>query len=319
MNDRDYMRRALDLARQGRGLVSPNPMVGALLVKDDRIVGEGSHRYDLLKHAEAYAIEGAGPLARGATLYCSLEPCCHHGRTPPCTDALIEAGIARAVIAMGDPDPRVGGRGIEQLKEAAIVVEVGLCEAEAEKLNEVYLKFAQRGLPFLHGVALCDNDHSGPWVPSDLFLETAASHDSVVFGTSATVNEQVRDFCLSRARHRPLLYLRPEDDTGSLYSLRSSASSEKLGTFKVDELTRGLARERATSALFLPGALRLADLVMLDKLTFVTSKSQASGVAAGGFECGGMKCGLRDVETADAGDYIELTGYPSLISQAEPH
>src|SRR6185369_12011684 len=126
------MKRALELARRGAGLVSPNPMVGALLVNDGRVVGEGYHRYDLLKHAESYAIDAAGKLARGATLYCNLEPCCHHGRTPPCTDALIEAGIARAVIAAKDADPRVNGRGIEQLREAGVEVDVGLLEDRAQ-------------------------------------------------------------------------------------------------------------------------------------------------------------------------------------------
>ena len=93
MSDTAYMQRAIELARQGEGLVSPNPMVGAVLVKGDRIIGEGYHRYDRLKHAESFALETAGDDAAGASLYCSLEPCCHHGRTPPCTDSLIAAGI----------------------------------------------------------------------------------------------------------------------------------------------------------------------------------------------------------------------------------
>src|ERR1044071_7271860 len=96
------MKRALELASKGAGLVSPNPMVGAVLVNEGRVVGEGFHRYDLLKHAESYAIELAGDLSRGATLYCNLEPCSHYGRTPPCTDALIHAGISRAVISIKD-------------------------------------------------------------------------------------------------------------------------------------------------------------------------------------------------------------------------
>src|SRR5262245_26455589 len=101
--DRVLMRRAIELARGGAGLVSPNPMVGAVLMNNGRVVGEGYHQFRLLKHAESYAIEQAGEMARGATLFCNLEPCCHHGRTPPCTDALIAAGIGRAVIAVKDP------------------------------------------------------------------------------------------------------------------------------------------------------------------------------------------------------------------------
>src|SRR5438128_6447416 len=125
-DDMNYMKRALELAQRGEGRVSPNPMVGAVLVRDGRVVGEGYHVFEKVKHAEVIALEQAGDAARGATLYCSLEPCCHHGRTSPCTDALIEAGIGRAVIAVTDPNPHVNGRGIRQLREAGIKVEVGL-------------------------------------------------------------------------------------------------------------------------------------------------------------------------------------------------
>ena len=151
-SDNHFMKRALELARKGAGLVSPNPLVGAVLVKDGRIVGEGHHRYDLLKHGETYAIEMAGDEARGSTLYCNLEPCCHQGRTPPCTDSLINAGIARAVIATTDPFARINGRGIEQLRAANIDVAVGLYEDDALRLNETYFKFVTRNTPFLHGV-----------------------------------------------------------------------------------------------------------------------------------------------------------------------
>src|SRR5262245_55782167 len=112
----EYMKRALELARLGEGVASQNPMVGAVLVRDGEIVGEGFHIFENIKHAEVVALENAGGKARGATLYCSLEPCCHFGRTSPCTDALIEAGIARAIIAIVDNDSRVSGRGIAQLR-----------------------------------------------------------------------------------------------------------------------------------------------------------------------------------------------------------
>jgi len=143
MSERDeqFMRRALELAQRGLGRVSPNPAVGAVLVNDGRVIGEGYFLYEHLKHAEIYALEQAGEQARGATLYCSLEPCCFQGRTPPCTDALIAAGVARAVIAVADPHPRVRGRGLEQLRRAGIEVEVGLCEAEARQLNADFFAF----------------------------------------------------------------------------------------------------------------------------------------------------------------------------------
>src|SRR6058998_2654822 len=109
MNDLTYMRRALDLADQGAGLTSPGAMVGAVIVRDGQVIGEGFYTYDLVRHAEIIALEQAGEAARGATMYTSLEPCCHHGRTPPCATALIRAGVARVVTAMQDPNPQVDG------------------------------------------------------------------------------------------------------------------------------------------------------------------------------------------------------------------
>ena len=147
------MARALELASLGCGLVSPNPLVGSVIAREGRIVGEGFHQFALVDHAESLALRMAGPLARGATLYCNLEPCCHHGRTRPCSESLIEAGISRVVVAMSDPDPRVGGRGLELLRAAGMTVEVGLMGAESVRLNEIYLKFTVTGRPFVHLVS----------------------------------------------------------------------------------------------------------------------------------------------------------------------
>ena len=140
------MRRALRLAERGR--TSPNPMVGAVLVRDGRIVGEGYHPHVGEPHAEIFALAAAGETARGATLYVTLEPCCHYGRTPPCTRALIEAGVARVVAAMSDPNPLVQGKGFAELRAAGIEVSVGLLEDRARKLNEAYIKHITTGLPF---------------------------------------------------------------------------------------------------------------------------------------------------------------------------
>jgi len=142
------MRRALELAEYGRGWVSPNPMVGAVVVREERIVGEGFHERLGEAHAEPNALRQAGEAARGATLYVTLEPCCHQGRTPPCTDAVLVAGIARVVVAMTDPDRRVAGKGITALLDAGIVVETGVMEEEARRLNRVYIYHRQTGLPF---------------------------------------------------------------------------------------------------------------------------------------------------------------------------
>lgn len=143
------MLRALALARRGQGRVEPNPMVGCVLERNGRIVGEGYHRRFGGPHAEVEALRAAGSRARGATAYVTLEPCCHFGKTPPCTNALIEAGVARVVAAMRDPFPKVRGKGQRQLEDAGIAVEVGLREAEARDLNAPYLKRQRTGRPWV--------------------------------------------------------------------------------------------------------------------------------------------------------------------------
>lgn len=145
MEDSIYMKRALALARRGR--TSPNPMVGAVVVRAGEIVGEGWHPKAGEPHAEVFALEKAGDLASGADLYVTLEPCCCHGRTPPCTDAIIRSGVSRVFAAMIDPNPNASGKGIEILKKAGIEVEVGLMEAEARELNLGYIKRVTKGLP----------------------------------------------------------------------------------------------------------------------------------------------------------------------------
>ncbi len=146
--DSVHMARALTLASRGRNTAYPNPMVGCVLVRDGRVIGEGWHRRHGEAHAEINALEAAGN-ARAATAYVTLEPCAHHGKTPPCADALVRAGIARAVIAMPDPYPEVGGRGIAALEAAGIGVQVGLMQAAAEALNTGYLCRVRRGRPYV--------------------------------------------------------------------------------------------------------------------------------------------------------------------------
>jgi diaminohydroxyphosphoribosylaminopyrimidine deaminase / 5-amino-6-(5-phosphoribosylamino)uracil reductase len=141
------MARAIELASQARGRTSPNPMVGAVIVAGDTVVGEGFHARAGESHAEAVALARAGEAARGADLYVNLEPCSHHGRTPPCADAVIAAGVARVFAALRDPNPRVDGRGIARLREAGVKVQVGLLADEASRLNEVYCKNVTSGLP----------------------------------------------------------------------------------------------------------------------------------------------------------------------------
>ncbi len=149
MNDSHFMQQALDLARRGEGLVEPNPMVGAVIVHDNQVVGEGWHQQFGGPHAEVHALQAAGPRAHGATMYVTLEPCCHHGKTPPCVNALIEAGLARVVVAMSDPFPQVDGHGIAKLRNAGIECEVGMLEAEALALVAPFLKLIRTGRPWV--------------------------------------------------------------------------------------------------------------------------------------------------------------------------
>jgi diaminohydroxyphosphoribosylaminopyrimidine deaminase/5-amino-6-(5-phosphoribosylamino)uracil reductase len=213
-----YMREALDLARKGRALASPNPMVGAVIVRDDEIVGRGFHTYAGVHHAEIVALAQAGDRARGATLYLNLEPCSHQGRTPPCTDALIGAGIKKVVAAIGDPNKLVAGGGFAKLRAAGIEVEMAPEFAvEAEKLNEPFLHFMRRGRPLvtlkaaitLDGKISAPDDNRG-WITS----ETARAHvqqlrhesDAILTG----IGTVLADDCLltdrtGEARSRPLL------------------------------------------------------------------------------------------------------------------
>ena len=147
--DMVYMARALRLALKGRGRTSPNPMVGAVIVKDGRVVGEGWHRRAGSDHAEVAALKKAGAEAAGATVYVTLEPCCHTGNTGPCTDALIAAGVSRVVYASIDPDPRVRGRGDRRLRRAGIAVTAGVLKQETQQLNEAFFGYHRNGRPFI--------------------------------------------------------------------------------------------------------------------------------------------------------------------------
>lgn len=147
--DRWHMTRALELAEQGRGGAEPNPLVGCVVARGAEVIGEGYHRRYGGPHAEVEALQMAGERARGATLYVTLEPCCHWGKTPPCSQAVIKAGVHRVVAAMSDPFPQVAGGGLAELRAAAVDVSVGLLEAEAERLNRPYLKLLATGRPWV--------------------------------------------------------------------------------------------------------------------------------------------------------------------------
>ncbi|WP_408646513.1 bifunctional diaminohydroxyphosphoribosylaminopyrimidine deaminase/5-amino-6-(5-phosphoribosylamino)uracil reductase RibD [Tumebacillus avium] len=149
MNDKHYMQTALGLAAMAKGKTNPNPLVGAVIVKEGRIIGQGAHLRAGLPHAEVHAFHMAGDEAEGATLYVTLEPCSHHGRTPPCADLVIRSKVQRVVVAMLDPNPMVAGRGVTRIREAGIKVDVGVLEQEALKLNERFIHNMLAKRPFV--------------------------------------------------------------------------------------------------------------------------------------------------------------------------
>jgi len=215
LSDSFYMQRALQLAQLARGRTSPNPMVGCVIVRDKLIVGEGYHQQAGGPHAEIHALRSAGELARGATAYVTLEPCAHFGRTPPCAEALIKAGIKRVVVAMVDPNPLVAGRGIKILAEAGIEVEVGLLEEEAHALNEIFIHAITTGLPFvvyksamtLDGkIATASGDSQ--WISSEASRELTQTYrnqfDVVMVGSKTVHADDPRLTCRLPGGHDPV-------------------------------------------------------------------------------------------------------------------
>ncbi|MFN2454575.1 MAG: bifunctional diaminohydroxyphosphoribosylaminopyrimidine deaminase/5-amino-6-(5-phosphoribosylamino)uracil reductase RibD [Pyrinomonadaceae bacterium] len=206
--DRRMMNRALELAAQGIGQVSPSPLVGCVIARetDGAMLGEGFYLYARLKHAEMLALEAAGANARGATAYVSLEPHAHQGRTPPCTDALIKAGISRIVAPVEDPNPQVSGEGFARLRAAGVRVDVGLCAHEASKLNEKYIHFMRTSRPFVHLKLACSLDgRTATRTGDSRWITNAASrqrvhllrheYDAILVGsnTAVTDNPQLTD------------------------------------------------------------------------------------------------------------------------------
>ncbi|MFQ5817244.1 MAG: bifunctional diaminohydroxyphosphoribosylaminopyrimidine deaminase/5-amino-6-(5-phosphoribosylamino)uracil reductase RibD [Terriglobia bacterium] len=215
--DREWMEQALALAAKGHGLASPNPLVGALLVRDAAVVGQGFHAYEGVKHAEALALEQAGARARGATLYTNLEPCTHTGRTAPCTDAILAAGVARVVAAMADPNPAVSGRGLERLRTAGVEVSVGVHEEEARHLNEAFACYVRTGLPQVTLKAaltldgkIASNTEGHRWITSEesrAVVQTLRhQHDAVLTGVGTVrADDPLLTDRSGRPRRRPLL------------------------------------------------------------------------------------------------------------------
>jgi diaminohydroxyphosphoribosylaminopyrimidine deaminase / 5-amino-6-(5-phosphoribosylamino)uracil reductase len=281
-----YLERALELAERGRGTTSPNPVVGAVVVRDGEVVGEGWHERAGGAHAEIVALERAGGGARGATLYVTLEPCAHHGRTGPCADAVIAAGVARVVAAVGDPDPRTAGQGFERLRSAGVEVELAGAELEwrARVQNEGFRVSVAEGRPFVTYKAAVTLDGrvtvpGSRWVTGEesrrRVHELRAASDAVAVGMGTVRADSPRlDAREVGAERQPrrLAFGRGPLPAGSQLELRTGALADEL---------RALAGE-GVQTLFLEGGPTLATAFLraglVDKLLlFVAPRLSGSG------------------------------------------
>jgi len=303
-----WMRRALRLAARGRGWVSPNPMVGAVIVKGGRVVAEGYHRRVGGPHAEGLALGVARGVARGATLYVNLEPCCHHGHTPPCTEALIAAGLARVVAACVDPDPRAQGRGVRQLREAGIEVEVGLLEAEARRLNEAYFKRLGTGFPFVSLKAAMSLDGKiataageSRWITGEKARawghRLRASHDVVLTGV-ATVLADDPELTVRLVRGRTPLRVVVDSKARTPARARLLTADDRPPVVAVTEQAPGARRRRleqaGASMWVMPSREGRVDLEALMK-RLVAAGSQSVLLEGGGrLAASALAAGLVD-------------------------
>jgi diaminohydroxyphosphoribosylaminopyrimidine deaminase / 5-amino-6-(5-phosphoribosylamino)uracil reductase len=322
---KEFLELALELAERGRGTTKPNPVVGAVVVREGEVVGRGWHERAGGPHAEIVALEAAGNNARGATLYTTLEPCAHHGRTPPCVDALIAAGIARVVAAAGDPNPQTDGQGFERLRAAGIEVEVAEGDAalRARRQNEAYRTWIAKGRPFVTYKAAMTLDGrlaaaggDARWVSGEdsrrLVHELRAASDAVAVGMGTV---QADDPALTArdvgAGHQPrrLAFGRGPLPQASELELRSDPLESELAELAHEEVQSLLLEGGPTLA----GAFLRADLI--DKLIlFVAPKLVGGDDAPPLFAGPGVRSlaetvPLTSMEVSRVGEDILLIGY----------
>jgi diaminohydroxyphosphoribosylaminopyrimidine deaminase/5-amino-6-(5-phosphoribosylamino)uracil reductase len=301
--DESYMRNALALAAKGRGRTSPNPMVGAVIVKQGKVVGRGFHQRAGADHAEIVALTEAGEDAAGATLYCTLEPCCHHGRTPPCTEAIVQADVKRVVVASIDPSAKVRGKGIAALTAAGVEVSVGCLAEEAGRLNEFFNVFHEWGRPFvtlkwamtLDGRTGTDTNHSR-WISNEKSRQYVhklrAEHDAILIGIGTILADD------------PMLDVRIEGydgpqprrvilDGNLAIPRRARVLRERRGGAVILIATAAASKDRRAAleedghrVVVLPGRRRLIDVRKL--MDFLTREEILSVLCEGG----------RQIETA---------------------
>lgn len=259
-SDHAWMAHALRLARKGLYSTHPNPRVGCVVVADGELVGEGWHVRAGEPHAEVHALRQAGDRARGATAYVTLEPCSHHGRTPPCAEALVEAGVARVVAAMQDPNPQVAGRGLERLRSVGIEVDSGVLEAEARELNHGFIKRMERGLPYVRAKLAMSLDGR---------TAMASGESQWITGPAARAEVQ-------RLRARSSVVLTGAD-TVLMDSARLTVRAAELG---LDDEMTSLALLRSPLRVLIDGRLR----VPLDASFFQAGPALVVSSANGRFE-----------------------------------
>jgi diaminohydroxyphosphoribosylaminopyrimidine deaminase / 5-amino-6-(5-phosphoribosylamino)uracil reductase len=324
MEDATHIRRTLELAERGIGLTSPGAMVGAVIVKDDKIAGEGFYTYDGVHHAETIALKQAGAAAAGATVYTSLEPCSHQGRTPPCAKALIEAGVARVVTAMQDPNPEVNGRGLAMLRGAGIQVESGVLESEARRLNEAFITYKTENRPFgilkiamtLDG-KIATREGESRWITSEQSREAVhrLRHrcDAIVTGSGTMLKDSPRLTDRSGLpRRRPLLRV-VLDRTGRI----SEFPDGLLFRGDLDALKAELYKREIQSFLMECGpdlAFNALRAGIIDKIVaFVAPKilggRDITAIGGSGVQSLADAIALTDLNATALGPDIVITGY----------
>ncbi|HKR13451.1 MAG TPA: bifunctional diaminohydroxyphosphoribosylaminopyrimidine deaminase/5-amino-6-(5-phosphoribosylamino)uracil reductase RibD [Pyrinomonadaceae bacterium] len=334
--DRRLMSRALELARKGIGQVSPGPLVGCVIVgPSGEIAGEGFYLFAELNHAETIALAQAGEKARGGTAYVSLEPHAHHGRTPPCTDALIAAGIKRVVAPIEDLNPKVTGKGFAHLRASGIQVQTGLLADEATQINEAYLHFMQTGLPFVHlklAVSLdgkiATRTGDSRWVSGPESLarvhELRHQYDAILVGAkTAVLDDPLLTDRSGLARRQPLVRVVLDNKKQLLpdAKLLTSAADGPVLVLSGEPLAvlRELA-DRSTQSVLIEGgaatAGRFFDAGLVNKVTFFMAPKIVGGAGAPGAIGGSGVEKMADawelerVTVVQRGKDLEISGYP---------
>ena len=338
--DEKYVKIALELAKRSKGMTSPNPCVGAVIVKDGKVAGKGFHRFAGGPHAEIYALRQAGKKAEGATMYVSLEPCSHHGRTPPCTDAIIRSGIKRVVAAIKDPNPVNNGRGLRILGRRGIKTRVGFLETEARELNEDFIKYITKKMPFvtvkvaqsLDG-KIATRTGDSKWITGDKAREFVhklrSEHDAVMVGAGTVL----KDDPLLTARVRGKRVKQPlriilAGRTRIPYKARIlnsiggnvviAATKEKNGRVDIKSLLRELAKRQITSVLIEGGGETVASALeagVVDKIYFfmapkiIGGRKATTSVEGEGAEKAGKAIRLKNMSFRKIGDDIMIEGY----------